>query len=874
VEQAWAAARENPQEPQAWLLLGMLEAGASNDTAAKEHLEHALSLEPKPADAADAHAYLGEIWLRQNEHGTALHHIDQALAADPSHIHAQRYKARYLIDAGRFEEAIDIYQHLLKQDPEGKYVYWSELGRISFGQNRLGEALEYYRKAAALNPKDSTPLAVILTILHYMPEKTIDEIIMACQDWGSRFVQDNGRQRPRPSDLDPARRLRIGLFSDGFRQHPVGAMTSTALVELSRMGVDLHFYTTRSIADDITQRLMAVAKSWTAITRMSETQFAQRVREDGIDILIDLAGHMQGSQMQAMALEPAPVLVKWVGGLINTTGVKAIDYLITDSVESPPGSDTLYTEKLIRMPDDYICYTPPEQIPNVDRLPATENGYITFACFNNPTKINNVVLAEWAKLLHALPGSRLFLKGKAYGNEEYRRRTLDVLQGQGIDAERVTLEGQSNHYALLCCYNQVDIALDPWPYSGGLTTCEAMLMGVPVITLPGPTFAGRHSATHLANAGLPELVVEDWEQYRAQAIALASNLDTLATIRQHLREILLQSPVCNPHKFARHLSDALRAIWQRYCAGKPRASLAFTAEGQPWFEDEEAPTPLTHPAPEPDIPAPASEAPALADFDFQLQGKIMALDHGGLQVATSMMERLGALQALTTIVLDPSGTLQNVEALKAGHRLHLYNSHVALGNGEQGMFYRCKDPAWNSTLAPLPLPDLPPPLREPTSVQASHPIGTIRLDDIGGLRTLDWLLVSGAHDNLAILEGGANLLDQVLIVQVQELFAQVYQGQPSRGRIARQLAKHGLRLLRLDRQHVDEASGLLLSADAIFIPDETRLSVMPAAQRQKLAFLLHTAYQAHDAAWSVLASVDAAAAQHYLSEYSISHGTR
>src|SRR5690606_13415634 len=215
----------------------------------------------------------------------------------------------------------------------------------------------------------------------------------------------------------------------------------------------------------------------------------------------------------------------------------------------------------------------------------------------NISKINDELLGAWSGILNSVPNAHLFLKTHGLSNATLCQRIWSFFAGSGINQERIRLEGASPHNELLNSYNDVDIALDPWPYSGGLTTCEALIMGVPVITLPGPTFAGRHSATHLVNAGMPELIAQDWEQYQKLAIDLANDLDNLAIIRENLRTIVLQSPLCDAERFGRSFSNAMRAIWQRHCAGKKPEALVLGDDLTPYFADEEDPVAVMHPEP-------------------------------------------------------------------------------------------------------------------------------------------------------------------------------------------------------------------------------------------------------------------------------------
>lgn len=859
------AAKLDPTDHGIWLLLGYTLLNAGEESPAIARFEHALSLQN---DVFEAHLNLAYLYLRRNETGTSITHIEKALSMQPNSTLALRVKAQLLTVSSKHEEAIEIFERLIRQDKTNTHDYWNDLGNIKREVVQLEDALDCYRKAAAYSGTKSVALSNQITLLHYMPDRDPSDILELCKRWGQTFTPRKTVVRPKPSNSSPDKVLRIAMLSDGFRQHPVGAMITPAISHLKRFGVQLYMYTSSSAVDSVTKKLIASADQWTSIFNISDGDLAQRIRNDQIDILIDLSGHNAGTRMKAIALEPAPVIVKWVGGLINTTGVPAIDYLITDSVESPPGSDAFYTEKLIRMPDDYICYMPPDQIPEVRSLPAQRNGFVTFGCFNNPTKVNDVVLGHWAQLLHAVPGSHLYLKGGPFGTNYLRQRTLDTLASHGINADRVRIEGQSHHFELLDSYNEVDIALDPWPYSGGLTTCEAMLMGVPVITLPGPTFAGRHSATHLVNAGMPELVVSDWDEYQARAAGLASDLESLATIRSHLRRILLESPVCDGEKFGRHLGDALRAIWQRYCEDKPPAALVFTPEGLPWFETEEAPCVLAH-------PTPAALASPEA-FQFELQGKIVTLDHGASFIHDERFANLSRLRALTTIVMDPGSVLNDAAELLRDGRLQHYEPGMALGDGDPVTLYACLDASFSGTLEPLPTSRQLASTVQGAIALTTISIPTVALDHINGLGQLDWLILDDRHDNLGIIQSSGMALTNALALQVRISFTPIYKDGCDFSSLCVALAKQGFSLLRLENlRHCSHfpvgtaikeshAGSQLISADVVFIPDQARLECMSAESRQKLAFILHSVYKASDVAYRVLTHSDDDSAREYL----------
>lgn len=846
-----------------WALRGSAATDLGNEPLAEASFRRALSLDEHNINGLCG---LASIHFRRGEHADALALAEKVLARAPGNVAAMHRKAQVLVHTHHLEEARLLTQQLVEREPANRYVHLNNLANILRDLGDLPAALEAYQRSAKLAENNPGPLSNQITLAHYLPEVMPEDILALCKEWGRRFAPPTATARTQ-TDRSPSRRLKIGLISDGFRQHPVGAMITPAMKHLPQLGLDLYCYSSFSGQDWITRRLQAVAKKWTHIGTLDDAGVTQLVRDDAIDILIDLSGHNAGTRMRVMAAEPAPVLIKWVGGLISTTGVSSIDYLISDNIESPHGSDMLYTEKLIRMPDDYICYLPPKEVPEIGPLPATRNGYLTFGCFNNPTKINDILLAEWAKLMLEHPRSRLLLKGNAFGFEYKRQHVLREMAKHGIDADRLIMEGHSDHYQLFDTYNRVDIALDPWPYSGGLTTCEALLMGVPVVTLPGPTFAGRHSATHLANAGLPELIAEDWDGYRACIASLAADLDGLTRIRSHLRGIVLGSPVCDGERFARNLACALRSVWQRQCEGKPPAGLAFTPDGKPWFEDEEEPR---------DISVDGGA------FKFSFNGKITVLDHGGTLVSDPNFSNLASLGVVSTVILDPAGKIKNAKELQELNRIQQYHSHVTLGNGHPGILYACLDASFSSTLPPRLPDEQPPSWRSAATVLAKVPISTVRLDEAEGLERLDWLILDAAHDNKGILQNAQETLRSTLLLQIRIPIVNAYEGQTTLDDACKILRPAGLHLLRLDnaRYHsflpedlIDSRfapSSQQLHSDALFVPSGSRLQALSRDQRLRLAFITHTAYGLLDYAFHVLQSVDPTLAQQYLNEQLIS----
>lgn len=826
---------------------------------AEELLIKALEIKPDYAEALHGMAYLLN---KKNDNKKAVEYMEGACRLQPRNVIFISFKAIILVALHRYSEALECYEKGLSISPDDPALlnnYGNALNDIGL----LDESVSAYKKAMSM--PNATPLAFsnFITTVHYHPGYSGDDIERLCREWNNRYVSGLVVNRRVSDDKRPDRIIRVGMVSDGFRNHPVGQMTVSALEQCYGKGVEFYFYTTSNHVDYITERFKKIAAAWSLVDHLDDAGVADKIRVDEIDVLIDLAGHNSGNKVMAMAMEPAPVIVKWVGGLINTTGVEAIDYLISDGVETPRGVDDKYVEKLIRLPDDYICYTPPPYYPAVSLLPAKSNGYITFGCFNNAKKINSEVLRCWAGIMREVPGSRLFLKSLQFDSLKLRDSVIDTMAGFGISSDRLCIEGPSSHIDLLTAYQRVDIALDPWPYSGGLTTCEALLMGVPVVTLPGPTFAGRHSATHLINAGMPELVTNSWDEYRERVIELASDLDSLATIRKHLRQVLLESPVCDAQRFATHFTDAIRAIWQRYCEGKSPAALTFNKEGKAWFEGEKEPVTIQY-------------APEQADtgFNWKLPGKIIALDNSAKLVRQGGFDSLRRLSAFGVVAFDPASRVENPGRFEGSEDVQVF-PHAVLGDGQPATLYACLDPALSGTLEPLPSGQQFGANAQGTKVLTQLPINTIALDSIEGLESLDWLILDDLSDAMAILEHGEKALKEALLIQVRVAFQPTHRRQPNLAELQHWMARHGFHFYRFNdeqfRSHLPDSvlaekrqASELISADALFLPDAERMERLGEPQRIKLAFLLATVFGIKDLPYRLLESVDPGQAEAFL----------
>jgi protein O-GlcNAc transferase len=565
LEQAVAAFRRalqvNPDfaDAQTNLGLALLEQGHVDDALAA--LRHALRLKP---DSADAHYNLGNALAAFGDMKEAIAAFEQALGLDPAHAEACNNLGLALQAEHRYVEAQAVLERAITLAADNPEAY-NNLGAILISQGHHSLGIERFRQALGVAPDYADAHSNLFQAMHYAPGFDAEALYAEARRWATAHAEALTAQAPaHRNERSPNRRLRIGYVSSDLRQHPVGFFFAPVFTHHDKQAFELIGYAGVRHPDALTAQCQACADRWHEVAALSDEALAEHIRTDCIDILVDLSGHTRGHRLLTFARKPAPVQVT-AGGHYDTTGMTAIDYLISDRFHTPPGAERYFSEALIRLPHDYICYGAPEYAPAVSEPPMLKQGYITFGCFNNLAKVTPEVITLWAKILKALPGARLRLQTRELGDSATCARYHALFKEAGVAASRIALHGHIPHRQLLGAYAEIDIALDPFPYSGGLTTCEALWMGVPVITLTGHNFCGRHSTSHLANAGLPELITTTPEAYVATALALAQDPGRLTSLRQDLRQRVAASPLCDAEGYTRELEAAYRGMWERYC---------------------------------------------------------------------------------------------------------------------------------------------------------------------------------------------------------------------------------------------------------------------------------------------------------------------
>jgi predicted O-linked N-acetylglucosamine transferase (SPINDLY family) len=360
---------------------------------------------------------------------------------------------------------------------------------------------------------------------------------------------------------DKPDRLRVGMVSGDLRNHPVGYFLESLLAELNPARIDLVAYPTDAYSDALTARIQPNFSMWKPLVGMNDKDAANLIHADGVHVLLDLSGHSRHGRLPVFAWKPAPVQAAWLG-YFATTGVAEVDYLLADPVGVPNDHQKNFTEKIWYLPETRLCFSPPATDLPVAPLPALKSGYTTFGCFQNMAKVDDNVLAVWSEILAALPETRLRWQCYQLGDPAIAKQLVPRLQKQGINPEQVTLHGSTSREAYLAAHSEVDMILDSFPYPGGTTTCEALWMGVPTLTLAGDTLLARQGASLMTAAGLEDWIATSKKDYINHAVALASDMHQLSVLRARLREQVRTSPLFDAPRFARNFEDALWGMWQ------------------------------------------------------------------------------------------------------------------------------------------------------------------------------------------------------------------------------------------------------------------------------------------------------------------------
>jgi protein O-GlcNAc transferase len=529
--------------------------------AALQGLMGTLSAYP---DAANIHQYLGFLYLKLNRRADSERHSQRALALNPGDANAHSNLGTLQASQGRFLEAEASYQRACDLQPSSA-VFQSNLGGILVRQGRLPDAIVCFRKALALDPEHPGAVDNLLLALSADPGTSPEEYVSQARQFGTHMhglAQGGYTQWQVQAGVASGEPLRVGFISADLSEGAVGYFLEGVVRHVDAQRVQLFAYHTAAAPDALSLRMQPHFAAWKQVFGMTNEAVAKQIHDDGIHILVDLNGHAGGNSLPVFALKPAPLQVSWLGYWAST-GLPTMDFVLADEASVPLSDQGQFTEVVHYLPHTRHCFTPPVDPLPIQPLPALKQGFVTFGSYQSLTKIHEGVLTLWGRVLQAVPQSRLHLTSHQVSDEVFRQQFHQKLKASGIDPSRVTLQGPMPRRQYLESYAHIDMVLDTFPYTGGTTTCEALWMGVPTLTLRGNNMIGRQGVSMLGCVGLQDWIAEDEADYVAKASAHASDIEALQALRHTLRERALSSPLFDTPRFAKDWEHALFAMWSQ-----------------------------------------------------------------------------------------------------------------------------------------------------------------------------------------------------------------------------------------------------------------------------------------------------------------------
>lgn len=535
--------------------------GLGQPDIAVEHLHKATYINP---DSAEAHNSLGLVLMAQNKLDASVECYQKALSIKPNYTDAYHNLAIVYEQQGKLDAAADCYRKALSIKPDYADAYLG-LGTLLMGQGNQQQAFALYEKGLDFNPSYANLHHALVFAASRWYADDGEKVFELSKRFGKQF--DVGLNRlSHQNDATFARRLKIGYVSGDFRQHSVAYFIESVLANHDKQNIETFCYYNYHKIDQVTRRLMGHADHWRSILGISDQDAEKLIRQDAIDILVDLSGHTAFNRLLLFARKPAPVQLTWIGYPV-TTGLTTMDYRLTNRYIDPPGwNEQYHTEKLVRLSTS-SCFQPAKALPEVNALPALKNGYITFACFHAPNKITPITISLWAKLLSALPTARL-----AVCPDTSRDQITRQFQALGIESDRLDFFSQQPLQQYLSLHNKVDVMLDTLPYNGGTVSRHALWMGVPVLTLAGRQAVSRVGLSLMTQVGLETFVAECEADFIDNACRWAGDLAGLAQVRGALREKMHNAPFSKPASVIKELETAYRQMWSHWCEQQKTAS--------------------------------------------------------------------------------------------------------------------------------------------------------------------------------------------------------------------------------------------------------------------------------------------------------------
>ena len=523
--------------------------------------QKAVSLNPNRFDSLNNLGILLRMLKRPHD---ALPHLRKAIELEPTSETALSNLVYTQLGLGYLSEALATTQRIIEKHPRSSVGYMMR-GFALMQQARIAAAMDCFDKAQAFDPNNNKAVANALFSMLYRDDLSADEFVKQRQKWIARLPQPPQHYRQWKGEKDPDRRLKVGYVSGDLRSHPVAFFLEPILTNHNAEKVEVFCYDVTAVEDKTTETLKRHAHHWRKCVGMNNTALAQQIYNDGIDILVDLSGHTADNRVGALMHKPAPLQMLYIG-YPGSTGLSEMDYVISDRFVSPTETEALYTEKILPLENSFWCFKPRDFAPAPNELPALKNGYVTLGSFNHAAKLSPSTIGLWASVLREIPNAQLKLKSLSFADDEtstYFRKQFSEL---GIDSDRIIFEKPTLKFEdFFFAYHTIDIAIDTIPYNGGTTTCEALWMGVPVVTLRGERFCSRMSHSLLRSVGLGELSVATEEAFVEKVRSLCNNLEQLERIRKELRDKMAASPLCDGKLASSDLETAYRKVWRSFC---------------------------------------------------------------------------------------------------------------------------------------------------------------------------------------------------------------------------------------------------------------------------------------------------------------------
>ena len=568
--EAEALVASEPHRPESYGNLGNVLINTGKWRDAVKQFKHALKLRP---DYAEAHFNLAVMLGSPDNQQMTVNYLERQIKEKGETNNRLNLLAAAHLASGDIERAETLCRRVIERQPDslGAHITWATC--ISKSGNAIG-ALPAFERVLKLDDSQMAMASTLVFELNYLAEYSREEIFRRHLAWAQRY---EGPLLSRPAlckvaERDPTRKLKIGYVSGDLCAHPVGFLLRDIMGNHDRNSFETHCFSLRMRPDEVTADIRAASDHWREVAFDSEDELAAAIADEGIDLLVDLSGHTALNRLMVFARRPAPVQATWLG-YFHSTGMSSMDYFITDPYTSPSDSGQLFSERAIHLPHTRFCFSPPAYAPQVVPPPENCTGVVTFGSFNRLPKLTEQVISTWAKILLAVPTSKLILKSEALSDHSVHSRFIDRLVSRGIDSQRLDLRGASPHRDMLAEYGEIDIALDPFPFNGGMTTLEALWMGVPVLTLEGDTVVSRQTHSVLVNLNLAaELSFTTLDGYVAGAVRLANCPVRLAELRNQIRGLMTASPLLQCKQFTRDLEEVYRRMWQAWCNGTPLCS--------------------------------------------------------------------------------------------------------------------------------------------------------------------------------------------------------------------------------------------------------------------------------------------------------------